>query len=159
MSRFHFYHHETGVLHSNTIVIDAPNAEAVAQLNCPADHKPIEGDFDPLSQRVDVSVTPEIVDAINVHGQVQGKRSVHQVIDYQPPAPSADHEWNAETKRWRLTAAAQAKIQGREAAQARIRELEDSQHLHVREMLLGSLSARPRLQAIADEIAALQSAL
>jgi hypothetical protein len=43
----------------------------------------------------------------------------------------------------------------RASALARIAELESLSIRHMRDMLLGSLSARPRLQAIADEIAKL----
>jgi hypothetical protein len=35
-----------------------------------------------------------------------------------------DHEWNPATKRWKLSAAARARVQVRQAAQARIASLD-----------------------------------
>jgi hypothetical protein len=140
MRQFHFYDASTGLFHSSSVVINAPfGHEETAQKNCPAGHNIIEGVFDPLCQRVDLATG--------------------QVIDYQPPAPSTDHEWNSAAKRWELSPAAQSKAEARAAASARIAELEASQHRHVRDLLLGSLSARPRLQAIGDEITKLTADL
>jgi hypothetical protein len=34
---------------------------------------------------------------------------MQQVVDYQPPQPDADHEWNAQTKRWQTRAGALAR--------------------------------------------------
>jgi hypothetical protein len=131
-----FFHKDTGLLNGSHLM--SSDHRAVA-LNTPADHIAIDGHHDYLSKRVDIATG--------------------LVIDYQPPAPSADHEWNAETKRWALSAAVLAKQQERAAALAQIAALEASQHALVRKLLLGSLSARPRLQAIEDEIASLQAAL
>jgi hypothetical protein len=156
MISYSFYHRESGAIHPKVFSTDDATQ---LRANTPADHLPIEGHHDPLSKRVDVTVPPELVDDINRYGCAVGKRFVHKIIDYQPPAPSADHEWNAETKRWQLSAAVQAKAQARAAAAARIAELEASQHGVVRDLLLGGAAARPRLQAIADEIERLNADL
>ena len=127
-----FYHKETGLLHSNHLTV---SDEAAIALNTPPDHIAIDGHHDPLSKRVDVATG--------------------EIVDYQPPHPSEQHEWDATTKRWQLSAAAQAKAQARVAAAARIAALEASQHSLVRALVLGDESARPQLQAIADEISKL----
>jgi hypothetical protein len=131
-----FCHADTGLFNGRTLTVT--NDDAIA-LNTPPDHIAVEGRHDHLSKRVDIATG--------------------QVIDYEPPAPSEDHEWNTETKRWQLSAAVEAKAQARAAAAARIAELEASQHSVVRDLLLGGLAARPRLQAIADEIAKLNADL
>lgn len=111
------------------------------QLGCntPSGCGAVEGLFDHMSQRVDMET---------------GK-----VVDYQPPKPSADHEWNGETKRWQITAGAADKINRSNAAHSRIAQLEASQHRHVREHCLGIAGAAERLKAIDDEIFSLQSHL
>jgi hypothetical protein len=139
MRQFHFYHAETGLLHQSCVSINTPEAEKVAALNCPEGHLPIEGELDPREHRIDVETK--------------------SVVDYQPPAPSADHEWNRNAKRWQLSAAAQGKINRSNAARARIAQLEASQHRHVREHCLGMAGAAERLKAVDDEIFSLRSQL
>jgi hypothetical protein len=135
---FSFFQKETGVVASKLYKIsDHAGFESDLRLNTPIDHMAIEGQYDHLSKRVDIATG--------------------QVIDYQPPAPSADHEWNADTKRWQLSAAAQANAQTRTAATARIAELVASQHRHVRGLALDKPGAREALQAIDGEIAALEA--
>jgi hypothetical protein len=133
--------------------------DRVIDINIPPDHIVIEGHHDHLSKRVDVSVPPEI---INNAGKVgysmdEATRIVHKIIDYQPPAPSTDHEWDAQTKRWQISAAAQAKAAARSAALARIAALEASQHRHIRGLALGKPGAKEALQAIDEEIISLES--
>jgi hypothetical protein len=136
MRQFHFYDEMTGLLHGNSIAVNVPDGhDAIAQRHCPPGHQLIEGNWHPLTHRVDI---------------VTG-----QVIDYQPPQPSADHEWNAETKRWQLSAAAQAKIAARSAAAARIAALEASQTTWLRKHALGDPAAIGHLREIDDEIAVL----
>lgn len=167
-----FYDKETG-LFNGTLFVGSDDA-AIA-LNIPEGHAAIEGHHDHMCKRVNVEAHSRHL-ALRAAFEVERITSVFQdsplevrqkrqaeidsaaaavLIDYQPPAPSTDHEWDSTSKRWNLSAAAQAKAQGRQAAQARIAELTASQHQHVRELLLGSLSARPRLQSIQDEIAML----
>lgn len=80
------------------------------------------------------------------------------VVDYQPPAPSAEHEWNAAARRWRLTATEAARQAARAAATARIAELEISQGRAVREALI-ALGAGGRIAEIDAAIAALRPTL
>lgn len=135
MKTHSFYDPATGIFTGrqfSTSLAD-PDAHAAALIaNTPADHAHIEGAYDCLSQRV-----------------VDG-----QVVEYQPPPPSADHEWNAATKRWQLTAAAQ-KRHG-DALQARA--LEGQQHSLVRRLALNpnDADARARLQALHDQITLLE---
>jgi hypothetical protein len=138
MRQFHFYDASTGLFHSSSVVINAPSGhEETAQKHCPDDHKIIEGVFEPLCHRVDIATGT--------------------VVDYQPPAPSLEHEWNGETKRWQLTGAAADREHRRTAASARIAELEASQHRLVREILLGRVSGLANLQLLDDEIHSLRS--
>ncbi len=103
----------------------------------------IEGQHDHLSRRVDLAQDPPVV------------------IDHQPPQPSADHEWHAETRRWRLSSEAQARADARITARARIAHLETAQLRPLRELALdfGNKEARLRLQEIEAEIAALRASL
>jgi hypothetical protein len=139
---FSFYHGETGVLHGKMISTDsAIGAEEFAQANAPAGHVPIRGRFDQHTQRVNV----ELLKAGDV-------ATAEHVVDYQPPQPSADHEWSATLKRWQLTAAAQAKATAAEATRARHAELISQQHDDVRRAVLGDAAAVGRLKAIEDAI-------
>jgi len=131
-----FYHRETGLFHPMNLTV---SDESVIALNTPPDHLVIDGVHDRLSQRVDL---------------VTGA-----VVDYQPPAPGADHEWDEITKRWKLNAAVVAREAAHFSAMARIIALEARQHRAVRELALGHDGAKQRLQAIDDEISALRSAL
>jgi len=139
MKHFGFHHRDTGLLHQRTLMVDDLSPLASATLSAPPGHVPIEGVFDHLSQRVEIATG--------------------QVVGYQPPQPSADHEWNASTKRWCLTAATVAKQAARQAALARIAALEASQPRTLREAALGHAGALDRLAAIDTEIAALRAAL
>lgn len=112
-----------------------PTRTTSPEPNCPPGHKEIAGHFDPLSQKVDLASG--------------------QVVDYIPPQPSPDHEWNANSKRWNLSVAAMAKITARAAAAARIATLVDSQHTWIRKHALGDPAAIQHLREIDDEIAVL----
>jgi hypothetical protein len=131
-----FYDKATGLLNG---VLFTASDEAVVALNTPEGHAAIDGHHDHTRKRVNVDTK--------------------EVIDYQPPRPSADHEWNDESKRWQLTEAAADKIVRSNAARARIAQLEASQHRHVREHCLGMPGAANRLKEIDAEIAALRADL
>lgn len=73
-----FYHRETGVFHAYKYV--GP-IEQLAN-NTPADHLVYLEEVDPLSAKFDLETG--------------------NILDYVPPQPSADHEWNPEIKRWRI---------------------------------------------------------
>ncbi|HZR02408.1 MAG TPA: hypothetical protein VFA81_04445 [Burkholderiales bacterium] len=113
----------------------ATDASAIDR-NIPEGHGAIEGEHDHLSRRVDTDTK--------------------QVVDWQPPQPTGDHEWNDKTRRWQLSAAAAEKQRKRLVALARIQELEAAQARRVRELLADS---DPRLKAIDQEIAALRADL
>lgn len=137
MISYSFYHKDTGVIHPKKFSTDD-----LTQLpgNVPsADHIAIDGHHDHLSKRFDLET--------------------ERVVEWVPPAPSADHEWNDEVKRWQLSAAAIAKLNRANAARARIAQLVNSQHEHVRAHCLGKPGAAARLQAIDAEILSLQSDL
>jgi hypothetical protein len=136
---FRFYDATTGVLHDKAIATDAADPQSVAKFaraNAPAGHIPIQGAFDPLSQRVDVAT---------------GK-----IIDYQPPAPSADHEWDLVAKRWTVKAAVMAREKAKATALARIDALDRASIRAGREMLLGVAGAHDRLARIEAQIAQLR---
>jgi hypothetical protein len=183
MRRFHFYQADTGVLHQNCVSINAPNAEKAAAGNCPPGHEIIEGNFDYLSQRVDVAaVAADHATQLSPHAsRVAEMRAAlvpsmpggifrepapapiiataAHIVDYQPPAPSAEHEWNATTKRWQLNAAATAKAQARTAALATIATLDMQSIRATRELALGVPGALERVAAIDAQIATLRGQL
>lgn len=138
MRRFHFYHAETGLFADLSVCVGGdPSSDEKVRANTPEGHAALEGEFDHLSQRVDVATGA--------------------VVDHQPPAPTTDHEWNATTKRWQLKPAVAATQEARRAALAQIVMLEQSQDAAVRDALLGR--GTDRLKAIDEQITALRSQL
>lgn len=107
------------------------------------------GEFDHLSQKIELATS--------------------EVVDYQPPAPDADHEWihdddhGNRVRRWRLKPEVAERQARRAAALARIADLERKQERAVREHLLGVVptdedraAGAMTLQEIQDEIARLR---
>jgi hypothetical protein len=92
--------------------------------------KVIEGAFDSLSQRVNLAT-----------GEVE---------DFQPPQPNSAHEWNADTKRWELTQAAQAAKKAEAAARAELIRLDAQSVRYVAEGVAGVIDdeGKRRLAAI-----------
>ena len=133
MSTYSFYHPETGQIHHQAFGTDDAR---MLKANTPAGYVATPGCLDPLSQRIDVTTG--------------------EVVDYQPPSPSADHEWNATTKRWQINAAVTAKAEARRSSLASIAALEVSQDRAIRELALGQAGALDRLKALDIEIAALR---
>jgi hypothetical protein len=133
---FSFYHEDTGVL--NGTVALCSDAK-VLKANTPADHMAIEGAHDGSRLKVDIETK--------------------ELIDYQPPRPSPDHDWNGTTKRWELNAAVAAKKAAAAAARSKISSLVTSQHQDVRKHILGDVTALARLQAIDAEISQLEKDL
>jgi hypothetical protein len=144
MKHFRFYHAETGLFHGDALVVNSDDSEGrnagghqkMALANCPPGHKPIEGHYDPLSQRVNVTT-----------GVVE---------DYQPPPPSSDHAWAADVKRWQLLPEVAQRQEARRAALAQIARLEAVQPRAVREAVLGHAGAADRLRSIDEQIAVLR---
>lgn len=108
--------------------------EAALEVNTPTGLAPLEGEFDHLSQRVDLDNA--------------------EVIDWQPPQPDDDHEWDSERRRWVQTAAARERDVRRMQAQVRIERAEKRQTRAIREHLLGDATALQRLADIEAEIVA-----
>jgi hypothetical protein len=112
--------------------------EGLLSARLPAGTLAMEGAFDHRGQRVDLASGA--------------------VVDYRPPAPSGDHEWNSTDKRWQVRPARGA--EGRTAViYARIQTLEATQGRAVREATLGDATAMQRLKDIDAEINALRKEL
>jgi hypothetical protein len=145
-----FYHRATGLLTPNTLIV---SDDRMIEPNTPADHCPIDESqgraWDHLSQRVAVEESPD------------AGTGLHRIVDWQPFAPSADHEWHAESKRWRLNAATQMHMQLRAGAPMRRRQLIEWQHDHIRKLVLDpqNADARTALAHIDQELTELQPLL
>jgi hypothetical protein len=138
MKTFSFYHRETGLLNGRTFSTD-DDGMIDANIKLYPSHAAIEGAHDHRNKRVNVTT-----------GAVE---------DYQPPVPSADHEWNTETKLWELKDEVKVKQQAQQKAREQIAWLEASQHRAVREAMLDPIGGIRRLKAIDDQIAVLRSQL
>ena len=147
MKQVRFFHKDTGIFLAREFFTSNDNAIVA---NTPPDHFVFESAVDHLSQRVDVSAI-----AIDETTKLPDPKTA-KLIDYQPPSPSADHEWNATTKRWQINAAVTAKAEARRSALASIAALEASQDCAIRELSLGQAGALDRLKALDIEIAALR---
>lgn len=108
--------------------------ESALAANTPSGCQAIEGVFDHLAQRVDLEAG--------------------RVVEWQPPQPDADHEWNATTRRWQKRPEVAARELRRAVAIKRIADLERAQARTVRELLVAQSA---RLKEIDDEIAALRA--
>ena len=140
MKRVAFYHKDTGLL---AHVVLVASDDKVVEANTPADHAALELKdgltADPLSQMVDVAT---------------GK-----MVDYQPPQPSADHEWDAAVKRWQLKPEVATARAGHRLALRTISQLEAAQARAIREHVLGDQSALARVQSIEQQIVAQRAKL
>lgn len=132
--KYTVYRKDSGLFTGRTLLA---SSDKILALNLAEGEGAIEGVFDHLSQRVDTA---------------SGK-----VVDYQSPQPSTDHEWDAGTKRWKLTAAATAKQQAHDQALVKIQQLEAAQPRAVRDFILSGDNSR--IKAIEDQIATLRKQL
>jgi hypothetical protein len=149
MKTWSFYHSQSGEFapwHFSSSVHKVIGGEALTddadlKINTPEGHRAIEGHFDPLSQRVDLETGA--------------------VVEYQPPAPSPDHEWEAVTRRWVLRADVAARQAKHAQALEQIAALEKNQLRASRELLLNPADreARARLTALDAQIIALRADL
>lgn len=133
--RFHFYDKVTGRIHDVVVMTNVHDgAEEFARLNAPNGHEIVEGDYDAQSQRIDTQTG--------------------NIVDWQPPKPSADHEWQPEIRRWQLNAnASEIEAKRREARQRIAALSEQERHLMRRLMLNESdVGSRQALEAIDAEI-------
>ena len=99
MSTWRFYSVTTGIFHRREVECSADQIAA----NTPAGHAAIPGAFDPLCQRVDITVQPP-PPVLDQWGNDISPPWYPPVIDYQPPAPADDQwqtwAWDTSTKRW-----------------------------------------------------------
>ena len=133
MIRWHFYRQSDGVFLPQSFSGPANSVEA----NTPDGCRAFAGDVAIMSQRVDLETG--------------------RLVDYQPPQPNADHEWDATTKRWRKRVDVVQRETRRANAVQAIEAAERAQARAVREALLATLPDGPektRLQQIEDQIAA-----
>ena len=133
MRTWSFYHPQSGEFLNSRY---RSNIDDHLKINTPDGYVAIEGEFDHLSQRVDVA-----------NGTV---------IDWQPPRPTDEHEWNGETKRWQLNSSTLATQRAKEQARSRIQQLDSKSTRALRELALGINGAHERLRAIEDELQALR---
>lgn len=115
-------------------------AEAI-DANIPAGCAAVEGNYDHLSQRVDLETGA--------------------VVDYQPTRPDEDHDWDADTRRWRKRVAVGQWEETCKQARVRIDELERRQARPIRELARrpNDSDARRRIDDIEAEIEAQRAIL
>jgi hypothetical protein len=113
-------------------------------MNTPAGWRAKDGEHDHLSRRVDLETS--------------------EVVDWQPPAPDADHEWNAERRRWVKRAEVVAAELADQSARAQIAAQEATQGRAIREVVLKLAEALPptdpsrvKLEQIDQTIAAVRA--
>ena len=83
---YSFAHQETGLFNGTILTTNSPEAVTA---NTPADHIPVAGAHDPFCRKFD--------------------HETRQVVDYVPPQPSEDHDWNDQARRWVLKPSAIAR--------------------------------------------------
>jgi hypothetical protein len=133
---FSLYEASTGMFTGKRLQCDDDD---LLEVRLPAGTLTIEGAYDHMSQRVELSTG--------------------SVVAYHPLAPSPDHEWNAASKRWQLKPGVRESEGRRSVIYARIHALETSQGRAIREATLGDAAAMKRLKEIDAEIAALRAEL
>lgn len=96
----------------------------------------IEGIYDHLSQRIDVTVLHEIskLDSSKEAERIANLRTA-LVVDYMPTQPSDDHEWNADTKRWQVKPDIVAKQQRNDQALSELQALDAKENRAVSDVI------------------------
>lgn len=131
------YSRDTGLILAH---YDGPESQLANSV--PAGCDAIDGTYDGLSQRYDAA---------------KG-----QIVDYQPPAPDADHEWihddpqtGARVRRWVLKPEVAEQRARLVVAKAQIADLEAKQQRAMREAFLNpdDTNARQRVSDIDEQIA------
>lgn len=140
---FHEYDAATGLLSGRQHGFsDSPGLDAYIRDRFRGSVIELSGPVDALSQRVDTET--------------------RLLVDYQPPAPDANHEWSHAEKRWHLRADIAQRRAARAAALAKITELETQQQPRaLRELTLdpANVTAIERLTQIDQAIAELRETL
>jgi hypothetical protein len=132
-----FYDLNTGRLTGRTFT----GLEDHLAINTPPGCATVKGVHDALSKRVDLETGA--------------------LVDYQPPQPDEDHEWDASTRRWRKRADVVEREWRRERARTQIADLERRQSRPMRELQIdpANAEARARLADIDAQITALRGEL
>jgi len=117
-------------------------------LNVPSGCGVMEGRHDHLCKRVEVTG--------DAWGDGIDGLSQRRVVDWRPPQPSSDHEWNQISQRWQLTSDASERAERRARALMRIAEVESRQPRAMREHALGYDGAAQRLRDLDAEIVSLR---
>jgi hypothetical protein len=133
--KWHFFSLETGLFTGSTF---SGPAEADLHASTPAGCSSIAGPIDPQSQRIDLEILQQIETArarsqqAEVDVELIESLRTRLVIDYRPPAPSAEHVWNDERKRYQLSPEAADARRRKAEARQRIRflELERQPRIH-----------------------------
>ena len=178
MKYYRLFDNTSGLIHPMVIKATSVKDALAHEIQ---NHSLIEGEIDHLSQRVDVEKAQAQRDqaqaahrekALAVRSGITSAgesppevapvpfvATAECLVDYQPPQPSADHEWNPESRRWTLSETVRQRNEARTAALARIAVLEAAQLRPMRELALNpqNAEARQRLEAIETEIAGLRS--
>jgi hypothetical protein len=131
MNRFwHFYDKNTGLFTGCIFSAPPDVTKETLEANTPAGHGAHEhaGHINHHCQRLDL---------------VTGK-----VISYEPTAPSLDHIWDSDARRWQLSADAKEKVARVGAIEAQLAALERGSSTLVREAQLGKPFAQERLEAL-----------
>jgi hypothetical protein len=137
MKTYSFYDRDTGIFTGEKLL-----SNNLIDRQVPEGCSAIEGDFDPLSERLDLT-----------------DYDIPIVVSYVPPRPDAGFEWHADVTRWKVSDVVQARIDARAVALRRIGEIESAQPRTLREFALGFAGAAERLKAMDDEITALRKDL
>lgn len=131
---FSFYDPATGLFHGSRFSCSnhAGHADDLRK-NTPAGAAALEGSFDSLRHRVDIATGA--------------------VVDYQPPAPSDDHEWRSDEKSWVLKPEVLEAKAADAQARTRIAAEETLSLRAMRELLLDPANAEARAKVQAAEAA------
>ena len=111
----------------------------------------------PDSRELNLELVPEGFEAVpGIHDHLSRRRDSEtgEVVDWQPPRPSDDHDWDTTERRWKVRQSILERAQRRANAVERIAELERRQHRRVRELLAAS---DPTLRQLDEEIATLRA--
>lgn len=132
-----FYDATSGIFSAGAILV--ADDQATASLIPPAGCVALDGNYDALSQKVDIPTGT--------------------VVPYIPASPGADYVWDVPTLRWILSPTAQAAANAKAAVLVAIAQLEAGQGRALREAAIGTPGAVARLQAIDAQIEALRPTL
>lgn len=175
MKRLHTFDLATGLL-TGRVFSESVDSPVFRQMENAAGFGIVAGVMDWEAQRVDLSVLAELaelrdllektdVDEQNIQGDID-ELEKHLLIDYIPPSPGDDYDWDAKSKRWVVKADVERR-RGREAAaRVQIDRLEQSSLRSLRELRVAEIDGAPRpevsaarLKQIEDQIAVLRAEL